>query len=82
MTTLVALAIMAAAIWKSGILPKWSGWGVFVGFFLIPFPGVWLQFTTNLLWGAAYFWMAYAVFKDYGKTSSNPLVQETSLATV
>ncbi|TBX70388.1 hypothetical protein EZL74_04220 [Flavobacterium silvisoli] len=36
--TLTGLAFMAVAIWRSGKLPKWSGWLVFLGFFLIPFP--------------------------------------------
>lgn len=61
--TLVGMAIMAIAIWKSKILPRWSGWLVFLGFMLIPFPGVILQFLANVIWGGAYFWMAYAVNK-------------------
>ena len=82
LTTLIGVALMAAAIWKSGMLPKWSGWVVFIGFALIPFPGVWVQFCTNILWGAAYFWMAYAVHKDYGKYSGTRFIEERPLATV
>ncbi|MEJ8757524.1 hypothetical protein WG947_10975 [Pontibacter sp. H259] len=63
--TLAGLALMAVAIWKSGVLPKWSGWVAFLGFAMIPLPGVAVQFIANALWGAAYFWMAYAVYKNY-----------------
>ncbi len=70
LSTLVGLAVMAVAVWRSGALPKWSGWVAFAGFFLIPFPGVALQFFANALWGGAYFWMAYEVSKRYGKTES------------
>ncbi|MBC5994115.1 hypothetical protein [Pontibacter cellulosilyticus] len=66
-TTLAGLALMAVAVWRSGVLPRWSGWMAFLGFALIPFPGVLLQFLTNILWGAAYFWMAYSVYKNYGQ---------------
>ncbi len=72
LSTLAGLAVMAAAIWQSGALPKWSGWVAFAGFFLIPFPGVALQFFANALWGGAYFWMAYRVWKQYGKTERSP----------
>jgi hypothetical protein len=67
LSTLVGLAVMAVAIWRSGALPKWSGWVALAGFFLIPFPGVALQFFANALWGGAYFWMAYWVSKQYGR---------------
>jgi hypothetical protein len=67
LSTLAGLAVMAVAIRRSGALPKWSGWVAFAGFFLIPFPGVALQFFANALWGEAYFWMAYGVSKQYGK---------------
>ena len=60
-STLVGLALMALAVQRSGVLPKWSGWLAFLGFLLIPLPGVVLQFTTNLTWAFAYFWMAYHI---------------------
>ncbi|GHA64848.1 hypothetical protein [Pontibacter akesuensis] len=63
-STLAGLALMAVAIWRSGILPKWSGWLVFLGFALVPVPSVALQFFTNILWGTAYFWMAYTVYRN------------------
>lgn len=63
--TLAGLALMAVAIWKSGVLPKWSGWVAFLGFAMIPLHGVAVQFLANTLWGAAYFWMAYSVYKNY-----------------
>jgi hypothetical protein len=62
--TLVGLAVMAIAVYKSGVLPKWSGWLVFLGFLLVPLPGVVLQFATNVLWGSAYLWMAYHIKKN------------------
>ncbi len=80
LSTLTGIALMAVAIWKSGKLPKWSGWIVFAGFALIPFPGVWLQFTTNLMWGAAYFWMAYSVYSDFGNKVKNAMTIRKSLA--
>ncbi|AFD05305.1 hypothetical protein [Solitalea canadensis] len=64
-STLSGLALMAVAIFKSGVLPKWSGWIVFLGFALIPFPGVALQFIANTLWGGAYFWMAIHIYRRY-----------------
>lgn len=65
LSTLLGLALMAVAIWKSGVLPKWSGWLVFLGFALIPFPGVALQFLANILWGTTYFYMALIVYKQH-----------------
>lgn len=62
-TTLIGLALMAIAVQKSNDLPKYSGWLAFVGFALIPFPGVMLQFMANLLWSLAYFWMAFHLAK-------------------
>ncbi|AKQ45173.1 hypothetical protein TH63_05255 [Rufibacter radiotolerans] len=76
MSTLLGLAVMALAVWKSRALPKWSGWLAFLGFAMIPLPGVALQFFTNLLWGAAYFWMAYGVYKNHTHLSDS----ETSVA--
>ncbi|MFD3002576.1 hypothetical protein ACFS7Z_19545 [Pontibacter toksunensis] len=64
-STLLGLGMMAVAVWRSGMLPKWSGWLVFLGFAFIPFPGAALQFMTNILWGAAYFWMAYSVYRNH-----------------
>jgi hypothetical protein len=75
LSTLAGLAVMAVAIRRSGALPKWSGWVAFAGFFLIPFPGVALQFFANALWGGAYFWMAYAVSKQYGKRENTTRIQ-------
>jgi hypothetical protein len=74
-STLAGLAVMAAAIWRSGALPKWSGWIAFAGFFLIPFPGVALQFFANALWGGAYFWMAYGVLKRAGNPENTARTQ-------
>lgn len=66
-STLTGLALMAVAIWKSGVLPRWSGWLVFLGFALLPLPGVALQFFANALWGTAYCWMAWHVRRtSYG----------------
>ena len=79
LSTLAGLAVMAAAIWRSGALPRWSGWVAFAGFFLIPFPGVALQFFANALWGAAYFWMAYRVWKQEGATE-NPSRQRPGVS--
>ncbi|HEX8333211.1 MAG TPA: hypothetical protein VF622_11340 [Segetibacter sp.] len=59
--TLVGLAVMAVAVYRSGVLPKWSGWLAFLGFLLIPVPGVMIQFAANALWGSAYLWMAYHI---------------------
>ena len=70
LSTLAGLAVMAVAIRRSGALPRWSGWLAFAGFFLIPFPGVALQFLANALWGGAYFWMAYRVWKQEGITEN------------
>lgn len=70
LSTLAGLAVMAVAVWRSGALPRWSGWVAFAGFCLIPFPGVALQFFANALWGGAYFWMAYGVAKGHGKTEN------------
>lgn len=69
--TLLGLGIMATAVYKSGVLPKWSGWLAFLGFFLIPFPGVLLQFLTNVLWGSAYLWMAYYISKNDKSAKQN-----------
>ena len=81
LSTLVGLAVMAVAIWRSGALPKWSGWVALAGFCLIPFPGVALQFFANALWGGAYFWMAYRVSKQYGKPeNTSPKRQAASFA--
>ena len=80
-STLAGLAVMAVAVRRSGALPKWSGWVAFAGFFLIPFPGVALQFFANALWGGAYFWMAYRVWRQYGKTEPTaPMQPAVSLA--
>jgi hypothetical protein len=65
LSTLIGLATMAVAVYKSGVLPKWSGWLAFLGFFLIPMPGLLIQFTANALWGIAYFWMACYIAKNY-----------------
>jgi hypothetical protein len=61
--TLAGRAVMAVAVYRSGVLPRWSGWLAFLGFLLIPLPGVILQFVTNVLWGIAYLWMAYHIKK-------------------
>ncbi|MBO9703300.1 MAG: hypothetical protein J7604_24005 [Sporocytophaga sp.] len=68
-STLAGLGFMAIAIFKSKILPKWSGWLAFLGFALIPFPGVALQFIANVIWGGAYFWMAFYIYKEYKNNS-------------
>lgn len=72
LSTLAGLAVMAVAIRRSGALPRWSGWVAFAGFLLIPFPGVAVQFFANALWGGAYFWMAYRVWKQDGKAENTP----------
>lgn len=73
--TMAGLFCMALAIQKSGKLPKWTGWLAFLGFALIPVPGVAIQFLANTLWGAAYFRMAVYVNKTMD-------VQQESMAPV
>ncbi|AMM52612.1 hypothetical protein TH61_17455 [Rufibacter sp. DG15C] len=62
--TLIGLGVMAVAVYRSGHLPRWSGWLAFVGFLLIPVPGVVVQFAANFTWGMAYWWMAYHIRKN------------------
>lgn len=64
--TMAGLFCMAVAVQKSDMLPKPSGWIALLGFALIPVPGVFIQFLANTLWGAAYFWMAWYVYKTVG----------------
>lgn len=59
--TWIGLLLSALAIWRCGCLPKWSGWMVLLGFLLIPMPNMVVQVGTNLLWGAGYLWMAFAM---------------------
>lgn len=66
--TLIGLSLMALAIQKSKLLPKYSGWIVFIGFALIPLPGVALQFIANCLWGVSYLWMAIYILKLQGNS--------------
>ncbi|WP_353719001.1 hypothetical protein [Dyadobacter sp. 676] len=63
LSTLAGLFCMAIAVQKSGKLPWWTGWLAFLGFALIPVPGVIVQFLANGLWASAYFRMAVYIGK-------------------
>jgi len=57
--TTIGLGLFAWAIWKSDIFPKWSGWVVLIGWLLLLVQWSYvIQIFANLLWGAAYLWMA------------------------
>lgn len=64
LVTTAGNGVMAYAICKSGVLPKWSGIVVFIGFLLLPLSGVAVQFGANLLWAAGYLAMAVALRKN------------------
>lgn len=77
-TTLTGLFCMAVAVQKSGKLPRFTGWMAFIGFALIPVPGVVIQFLANLIWGAAYFRMAWHIDKTMVETNE-PAFQEQAV---
>ena len=55
--TVIGLSLFAFAIWRSAVLPRYSGLIVLVGFLLIPFPSAIIQVVANLLWLAGSVWM-------------------------
>lgn len=63
--TALGLLLFALAIWKSTVFPKWSGFLALAGWILILFPGYFIQIFANLVWGAAYFWMAIYSWKKF-----------------
>lgn len=80
LSTMIGLFCMAIAVQRSGKLPKLSGWLALLGFAMIPIPGVIVQFLANFIWSAAYFWMAYHIYKTYSKESQR--FQSTEWVTV
>lgn len=55
--TLLGLGLLAVAIWRSGLLPKWAGVLMLVGFLLLPVQAVVIQVAGNVLWGLGGLWI-------------------------
>lgn len=67
LVTAIGIILFALAIWKTKIFPKWSGWLVLLGWLLILVQTSYvIQIAANVVWGAAYFWMAIAGWNKVG----------------
>lgn len=64
LTWWVGSFLLALAIRRSSVLPRWSGFVMLAGFVLVLAPGMVAQLTANLVWGAAFAWMAWAVWSS------------------
>ena len=68
--TSLGLILFAAAIWRSNVLPRWSGIVAVIGWLMLLVQGSYLlQISANLIWGAAYIWMSISVWNNDFQTS-------------